>query len=276
MILSDCHLHTDYSGDSETPMEDMVLGGIAQGLSRICFTDHIDYDYPLCPDGTIFTFDADKYLAEIAALRDKYKGKIKILRGMELGLQPGIVSKLNSLLAGRQFDYIIGSSHIAVNGDPYYPDYWENITVHQGLMRYFQSIIDNVRSFSDFDAYGHIDYIIRYIPDVKNKKAPVSDFYSYAKYADILDQVLTTIIAAGKAIEVNTAGYKYGLESPNPSKEIIQRYFALGGRFVTIGSDAHQPAHMAYAFGQTRSLLLSLGIKEYAVFENRQPILLLL
>ena len=274
MILSDYHLHSDFSGDSETPMEDMVRHGISLGLERICFTDHIDYDYPICPDGTLFEFDADKYLTEIARLQKKYEGKIKIRKGLELGLKTSAIPKLNRLLDGRQFDFIIGSSHIVFDRDPYYPDYWENITVREGLMKYFGSILDNIKNFSDFDTYGHIDYIVRYIPDVKNKKAPLSDFYSYAKYADILDAVLTAIIAAGKAIEVNTAGFKYGLGHPNPHEDVIKRYFELGGSFVTIGSDGHIPAHMAYDFEKARHLLLSLGVKEYAVFENRQPIML--
>ncbi len=274
MILSDYHLHSDFSRDSETPMEDMVLRGISLGLERICFTDHIDYDYPICPDGTLFEFDADKYLAEIRRLQKKYSGRIKILKGVELGLKPGIIPKLQALLAGRDFDFIIGSSHIVIDRDPYYPDYWENTAVHDGLIKYFQSIIDNVKSFWDFDAYGHIDYIVRYIPDVRSKKAPLDAFYTYKKYADILDEALKTIISAGKAIEVNTSGYKYGLGHPNPHEDIIKRYFELGGQFITIGSDGHTPAHIAYDFEKARQLLLSIGVKEYAVFENRKPILL--
>lgn len=274
MILSDIHLHSDFSGDSNTPMEEMVLHAIRIGLERICFTDHIDYDYPIMADGTLFEFDVDKYLLKIERLQAKYGDRIRILKGLELGLKTNILPKLDQLMENRRFDFIIGSSHIVFDKDPYYPDYWENISVHEGLMQYFQNIIDTAKAFDNFDTYGHIDYIIRYIPAVKNKLAPVSDFYSYAKYADILDEVLTTIITAGKALEVNTAGYKYGLGQPNPNGDIIKRYFELGGKFVTIGSDGHVPEHMAYDFEKVRKLLLGIGVREYAVFENRKPILL--
>lgn len=274
MIIADTHLHSAYSGDSETPMEEMVQEGIRRRLQKIYFTDHIDYDYPICPDGLLFEFDVDTYLLEIEHLQEKYADKIQIGKGLELGLKKSIFPRLENLLSGREFDYIIGSSHIVIDRDPYYPDYWEGISVHTGLMRYFQSILDNIAGFSDFDTYGHIDYIVRYIPDVRAKKAPLSDFYTYEKYADILDAILIALIKADKALEINTAGFKYGIGHPNPHEDVIRRYLELGGKLITIGSDGHQPAHMAYDFAKTRELLLSLGIREYAVFEKRKPVLL--
>lgn len=35
--------------------------------------------------------------------------------------------------------------------------------------------------------------------------------YTYEKYASILDKALNTIIEHDLALEINTAGYKYGL-----------------------------------------------------------------
>ena len=51
-IIADCHLHSSFSGDSDTPMEDMVLEGTARGLETLCFTEHNDFDYPPYPDLT--------------------------------------------------------------------------------------------------------------------------------------------------------------------------------------------------------------------------------
>ena len=44
-IRADYHLHTSFSGDSVTPMEDMILKGIELGLTSMCFTEHMDMDY---------------------------------------------------------------------------------------------------------------------------------------------------------------------------------------------------------------------------------------
>ena len=54
MIRSDNHVHTSFSTDSDTPMEQMVLKGIELDLSSICFTDHIDYDFPDMGNGVEF------------------------------------------------------------------------------------------------------------------------------------------------------------------------------------------------------------------------------
>ena len=37
MILADYHLHTSFSSDSESPMEDMIKKAISLGLKTICF-----------------------------------------------------------------------------------------------------------------------------------------------------------------------------------------------------------------------------------------------
>ena len=42
----DFHLHSSFSGDSRAPMEDMIQSAIAKGLTHICFTEHIDKDFP--------------------------------------------------------------------------------------------------------------------------------------------------------------------------------------------------------------------------------------
>ena len=85
---------------------------------------------------------------------------------------------------------------------------------------------------------------------------------------------LKTIINNGLSLEVNTAGYKYGLGQPNPQADILSRYLELGGEMITIGADAHKPEHIAYDFKKAEELLKTLGFKYYAVFKNRQPVML--
>ena len=44
--LWDTHMHSQFSGDSEAPQEEMISSAIEKGLAGICFTDHLDIDYP--------------------------------------------------------------------------------------------------------------------------------------------------------------------------------------------------------------------------------------
>lgn len=241
----------------------MIKGAIQLGLIKICFTDHMDYDYP-SKTKTEFIFDPEKYIEKIEFFKHKYKNQITILTGVELGLMPYLSTKCTNFVNEHDFDFVIASSHLVEEKDPYYPDFWQNKSEEEGYIAYFQTIIDNVKAFKDFDVYGHIDYIVRYGPN-KNQ------YYTYKKYADIIDELLKTIIHSGKGIEVNTAGYKYGLSVPHPQPDVLIRYKELGGDLITIGSDGHKPEHIAYDFNKARDLLLDLGFKYYATFEKRKP-----
>ena len=46
-LPSDYHMHTHNSGDSEAPMKNMIESAIKCGLSEICFTEHMDLDFPI-------------------------------------------------------------------------------------------------------------------------------------------------------------------------------------------------------------------------------------
>lgn len=266
MITADYHVHSAFSSDSEASMESMVEKAISLGLTRICFTDHIDYDFPK-QYHLRFEFDVDEYFAKLSHLKESYKNQIQILSGVECGLRPYLADRFQKLVTTHPFDFVICSSHLIQDMDPYHKDFWNGRTKKEGLDLYFDSILANIEAYDNFDVYGHLDYVIRYVPDKDTT-------YDYADYAEKIDAILMVLIKNGKGIEVNTAGYKYGLDTPNPKAEIITRYLALGGRILTIGSDGHKPEHLAYDFTKARELLLSLGVKEYTVFEQRKPIFL--
>ncbi|BCN31595.1 histidinol-phosphatase HisJ family protein [Anaeromicropila herbilytica] len=263
MILSDSHVHTEFSSDSTESMEKMILKAIELGLESICFTDHLDYDYPN-KYGYDFNLDVDSYMGRLEELKDKYQSKIKIRKGIELGLMPYLSDRYNELTSKYSFDYIIGSSHLIDKKDPYYEDFWTDMNERDGYEAYFRTIIDNIASGCDFDSYGHIDYVVRYGPN-KNSK------YTYETYSEILDEVLKTIIHSRKALEINTAGFKYGLGHFHPQTDVLKRYLELGGELITIGSDAHKKEHLAYDFDKTSDILKSMGLKYYVEFENRTP-----
>lgn len=257
----DQHMHCNFSGDSDALPEDMIKAGIAHGLSGICFTDHLDYDYPEEPN--IFLLDFDNYFKALSDLREKYADKISVNIGIELGLQPQAAGQNLAVAEKYPFDFIIGSSHVVNHMDPYYPEFFAGRDEDAAYMEYFESVLENINSGVDFDVYGHIDYVVRYGP---NKNA----FYTYEKFKDIIDEILTQLISKGKGIEVNTGGFKYGLGHPNPTEDIIKRYRELGGKIITIGADAHVPEYVAYEFDKTAQIIKNCGFKYYTVFKNRK------
>ncbi len=263
-ILWDCHMHSSFSSDSPTPMENMIKEAISKKMAGIIFTEHQDTDYPASPDGLSFTVDLDSYMDCLLRLKEEYRTQLDIRFGIELGLQPHLSEQYHLLLEQYPFDFVIGSSHLVHGADPYYADFYLGRSEEDCYREYFQSILENLEAFDGMDVYGHIDYIVRYGPN-KNRN------YSYEKYQDILDAILKKIISMGKGIELNTGGYHYGLGEPNPCTEIIRRYRELGGEIITVGADAHTPDKIGYDFHKAAQVLRDCGFSHYNVFRNRTP-----
>lgn len=266
MITADYHLHSSFSADSDTPMEQMVKKGIQAGLTHMCFTEHNDFDFPVSESSPAGFWDLnpDAYLYDFLKLREKYADQITLCFGVELGLQPHL-SRINAAFAKEHdYDFIIASSHICNGKDPYQSSFYEGRTQEEAYLEYFGSILDNLKVYSNFDIYGHLDYVVRYGPD-KDKG------YSYEAYRDIFDRILEQIISMEKGIEINTAGLAKGMREPNPCIGVIRRYRELGGEIITTGSDAHVPAQIAYAFDRAADILKDCGFKYYTTFEKRSP-----
>ncbi len=262
-MLWDTHMHSQYSGDSDATQDAMVNAAIEKELTGICFTDHLDIDYPDDPD--LFLLDLPNYTSSVLAQRARCQNRIDVRLGIELGLQPHLAALHKDILSQYPFDFVIASSHVVHGFDPYYPAFYEGRTEEACYREYFESILENIRAFDDFDVYGHIDYVVRYGPN-RNEQ------YSYALYSDIIDEILRLLIEKGKGIEINTGGFKYGLGHPNPTEEIIARYHALGGEIITIGADAHKPEHVAYAFEKVPEILKKAGFHYFTVFKQRKPV----
>lgn len=297
MITADYHTHTAFSDDSNASPEAMAECAIASGLKTLCITDHMDYLYPKQYAPEIFVFDPDAYFAKLLTLRDMYHGRLEIRIGVELGLrnEPGVcaacVDYYKELAGKYPFDFLIGSTHILEGLDPYYPEYWETHRAEEGMRSYFGAILDNIENYDMFQVYGHLDYLVRYLPqEVDKKTAPdtwknanVEGFlpgtgtagdYRPADYMDFLQPILKKLIHSGRGIELNTAGYKYGLPFAHPHTEVLKLYRQLGGEILTIGSDAHAPEHIAYDFGRAETMLSGLGFRYYTVYRGRKPVFL--
>ncbi|MDO4285613.1 MAG: histidinol-phosphatase HisJ family protein [Eubacteriales bacterium] len=272
-VLSDYHLHSHHSGDSEAPMEAQINAALAAGLTSLCFTEHYDRDFPYdknpeIPSGDygMFELDMERYHEELLSLRRKYDGRIRILFGIELGLQPQLNEDYHRFLADwPQLDFVIGSTHLAGETDPYYPRFFAGRSEEEAYREYFAGALSCVRACDCFDSYGHLDYVVRYGPTMDRN-------YTYEKYRDLIDPLLELLIARGKALELNTSPASKGCRDLNPCKEILKKYRSLGGEMVTVGSDAHTPDKIASSFDRAAQTLLDCGFSQYVTFEKRQPV----
>ena len=201
----------------------MIEKSIELGLKTITFTDHLDLDYAEEPG--LFELDLANYVPKILQVRETYQKDIEILLGLELGLQPHLAEIHGEIVNSYPWDYVIGSSHVVKGVDPYYPAFWENHSEEEGYRLYFESILENINAFKNFDAYGHLDYIVRYGPN-KDK------FYTYEKYADILDIVLKAMIVENIALEVNAGAFRRTIKRIKPDVVHIHNLKANNSNFT--------------------------------------------
>ena len=127
-ITADCHIHTEFSSDSETKITDQVERAIALGLDHICFTDHMDMDYP---EGE-FELDTDAYVKRVLELQEEYKDRIRICLGVELGMQEHLKERQQAYIEKYPFDFVIGSMHLIHGEDPYFGKIYEEMGDEDG------------------------------------------------------------------------------------------------------------------------------------------------
>ena len=142
-------------------------------------------------------------------------------------------------------------------------DFQRNRTQKEYNECYYEELLYLVSHYSDYSVLGHIDLIVRY------DKLGV---YPFDKVRSYVEEILKTVIKEGKGIEINTSSHRYGLKDSTPSKEILQLYYKLGGRILTIGSDSHKPEHLGAYIGETKTLLKSIGFETFCTYDKMQPV----
>lgn len=260
--MFDLHVHSSFSPDASATMEEAVISALDKGLKELCFTDHIDYDYP---DMDIhFNLKYDLYFDTIEKLQEKYKDKILIRKGIEMGLQPHVLEKCRKDIEKHNFDFVIGSVHVVEKKDLYNSDYFDNRTQKESYELYFEELHYMISHYQEYNVLGHLDIIKRY--GGFNTPLPLEEFKGH------VISILKKIIADGKGIELNTSGFRYNLGDYHPSLDILKIYYQLGGEIITLGSDAHWPGDIAFAFDNAIRDLHDLGFKYICSFDKMKPI----
>lgn len=259
--MKDCHVHTTISHDGISSINEYLEKALLIGVDEITFTEHYD-DYTGL-DTSLKTLDVLEYQKEY--LKNKNDDLLKTNFGIEIGLQPDIVSKIENMVSHFDFDFIIGSSHITCKKDMAMDkSFFDGYSRREAYLRYFREVLENIKQYSNFDVYGHLDYVVRY-GGYGSKKIEYNEFY------EILDEILNCLIKKDKGIEINTSGIRYGLGNPHPNIDILKRYKELGGKIITMGSDAHKTCDLASNFDVAFSILEEVGFEEVAIYHKRIP-----
>lgn len=255
-LLIDQHVHSSYSPDSSSTLEELVRYALALGKPAVVTTDHLEYDCKYFKQNVLI--DWKSYKQEVEELSRRYN--IEIRKGIEVGYRSDYKAVINEYLAQQQFDVILLSAHNDGNLD-FSEKAYHDLPIQQRLKHYFRHVREAVDQMDNFDIVAHLDYVTRYTT------YPVEE-QDIAACKPILYDILKLIIEKQKVLELNTTGlYRQGWIHPHPY--ILDMYVDLGGKAVSMGSDAHQVEHLEQGFSEAIELLHRKGIREVVQFKGR-------
>lgn len=263
-ITADMHTHSKYSHDSVCAIEDMCASQKEKGTKIFAVTDHFD-TASFC-DYDVFSpiesaFNAVKEMNK--------KSDVKILAGVEISegfWHPDVYEKIINLV---DYDVVIGSVHLVK---------YKNLTnaysqidfsklsedvVLEYLDAYFDDMLEMIEK-TDFDILAHLTCPLRYIKGKYGLNVDISRYYPK------IDNILNRIIIENIALEINTSSYDV-LNDFMPSEKIIRKYYDLGGRMITLGSDAHISENASINFDKAIELIKNIGFENIYYFKKRKP-----
>lgn len=270
MILCDTHTHTRFSfdGDPGSTPDTLCRRALEIGLTDLCITDHLDINGQV--EGIYTPYDADAAWDAMTEAQERYKGRLNLVRGIELGNAAQYPMEAAEALGKHPYEFVIGSLH---NLDRV-PDFsmlkYEHMSqalLDQLFARAMDETLDML-SFRDtpgFTTLGHLTYIHRYMTFAQKP-------FDFKPHYDRITAVYRTLIDKQIALELNVSTLWRGLGIGMPTLELLKLYSDVGGRLVTIGSDAHAPVNLGRCIRQGYALLNAAGLHEVLVVRNGERV----
>ena len=259
-FLHDQHVHTSYSEDSNASMEEYIKIAISKGCSYFIMTDHLDFDIPMYKVNWIADYKKER--EEIDRLQEKYKNKITILQGIECGYRVGYEDDILKILNDNRFDLINLSIHNYLDLDFYYKEDFLKIGIKKMVSLYFEAIIKAINSNIDFDVFSHIDYAFKTARTLDNN-LQISTFESQLKI------IFNLLIKKEKCLEINTK-VQEAINDESHIKYLLNLYYSLGGRDLTLSSDAHVENRYLSSFDHYKEIIKECNFKYLCYFINRK------
>ncbi|MBR5049143.1 MAG: histidinol-phosphatase HisJ family protein [Erysipelotrichaceae bacterium] len=283
-MFADYHLHTEFSDDSREPMENQISKAIDLGVEEICFTDHVDYgikkdwsegdivfrsgdgmNYAASDADALANVNYPEYFGKLLRMKETYKGKITIRQGLEFGIQSCTIDRYEDLWNryGDQLDFTLLSMHQVDNRELWNQQYQQGKSQKEYNEGYYREILKVMNSFDHYSVLAHLDLIVRY---------DRQGIYPFEAVEDLIAEILKKAVAEGKGIELNTSSWHYDLKDTQPSRRILKLYRDLGGRIITVGSDAHRTEYVADHIRDGYDILKNeLGFRQICTYEHMEP-----
>ena len=176
------------------------------------------------------------------------------------------------MLKKHNYDFVLGSMHNMLHAPDFSQFKWDAMTDDE-INYFFAASLDEIDRIADFpgvNSLAHINYPVRYIRRAGRD-------IGYERFLPKIIAIYKKIIAKGIALECNTSGWHKKPIPEDTEKRtlpdigLIRLYYELGGRMITIGSDAHLKEFIGTGIEETLAELKNIGFDQLTVFEGGKP-----
>jgi histidinol-phosphatase (PHP family) len=252
--MIDLHNHTILCNHANDSIDEYINKAIQKGIVIYGFSEHgpmeFDEKYRMSFD------EMDIYESWLDKAKEKYKDKIKILKGYEVDFTP----EVDKRVLDRNVDYLIGSVHFLDNwgfDNPEFLSEWSERDVDDIYKEYFE-LIQKMAESKMFDIVGHLDLI-----KVFGYRPQQNDIKLIAKKA------IESIADNKMVVEINTAGIRKKVNEVYPGVELLEM-IKKANIDITFGSDAHSKSQVGFYLKESYELAKMIGFKRVAYFENKE------
>ena len=266
MFKCDYHTHTHFSFDGTGTPDELCEAAVARGVTDLAITDHFECNWRT--EAAYPPFDAEAHFKAIVSAKEKYKNKLNLSYGIEIGQYNQYPEEADALLKKYDFDFIIGSLHNLRGALDFY--YWDFNTIFRDMNpsylghtfeKYIDELCEVVDTFDGVDTIAHLTYMSRYC-------AISGNHYDFTKHAQKAEELFKRMVAKDIALEVNVSTLWKGLGFALPDRDFLTVYKDCGGRLITVGTDSHGADHIGECIDDAFSLLRSVGLKDILVVRN--------
>lgn len=262
MIPYDYHIHSDFSCDCQTPMREMCQAAIDRAIPEIGFAEHLD----LLPfDPGYATFRIEAWWDELERCREAYAPSLAIRAGVELSEPHRVRHAAEEALRRHDWDYVIGALHWVGQTLVFDRAYFHR-SADEAYRAYFEELTAAAEG-GGFEVLAHADIVKRYgyeaygAFDPRQCEAEIRGALRACARNDI-------------ALEVNTSTLRRPVAELSPGPLILRWFREEGGRFLTIGSDAHLAGDVGAGLDRAIRGARAAGFRTLTRFEARRPSLI--
>ncbi|MCC6696391.1 MAG: histidinol-phosphatase [Candidatus Hydrogenedentes bacterium] len=269
-------LHGGHSGEfcdhATGTLREVLDAAIAAGFTTYGVSEHVPrigeqylYENEIALGWTVekIVADFERYGAAIFALAEEYAERLTVLRGFEIEVVPhgSYVEVMSGYRKRFKFDYMVGSVHyiddISIDGLP--KEFERALELHGGLeplaIRYYESVAEMVRALKP-EVVGHLDLI--------RKNGYLYGAVDTSAIREAARATLEAVHECGGILDLNTAGWRKGLDHAYPEPWLLQMAHTMGVPFC-FGDDSHGPTLVGAGIDDARRYLLEHGIDQVTV-----------